>query len=171
MAFSGLLVGSLIVLVIIVPIAGILLRAGVSFANKLLGPKPVTGGSDRAETWADEHATTMSSPVEAAGSEPVNPYRTPRHAESLAVVPVGVIPAPSFGYACGIAFVAGFVNLISTGVIEALFSPASGGLAYIALKLFANVVVYMTIYKFMLPTSFGRAALVWFLQFLSLIHI
>ena len=149
-------------ILLVVLIGAILFRAGVSMANKVLGPQKL------------ETSDQQLSIGETIGNVPVvkdsTPYSAP--ASSLATpsqITTTAIPEPSMGKACGIvlvqALVSGLVNFVLALLLQNI-GPTGEGVV-----LLASFLVAVAIYSAMLPTTFGKASLVYVFQILIAVAI
>jgi len=174
------------ILFIAVAVGALLLRAAVSLANKVLGPvgppaMPESGlpiSSDGFKPQAsDESPFAIQTQMPAEPSDlDGNPFATP------AVAATGAIPSapgtrnaikePDFGKAMGIVFLSG----VATGILNFLFGLISSEvrvepILVIPLNLVLGVLITIFIYAGMLPTTFGKAALVYLFYVLIAIAV
>ena len=149
-----------------VVIGAVFLRASISLANKVFSPE-VSG-------YRPPPRQLPSDNISSAMPDPSNPYAAP----STPMAPAyggtfrPAIPEPSFGKAMGIVAVAGIVG----GVINIVIGLVLQGSPELALvggfaNLLVGFLVSSTVYSMMLPTSFGRAALVYLFTILIVIAI
>lgn len=145
---------------VVLPIFAVVLRGGVSIANRMLGPQ-----------------TPVTRPFEERGSggdyDPDNPFAAPRVQSVAQESPSHqAIPTPKFGWAVLIVFVSFVVYsaLRFVGVLLLIRVPPIGSVGvafgFQALTLALQFVLWSAIRKWMLPTSFGKAALVTVFEFL-----
>lgn len=148
-------------LVIALVIGAVLLRAAVHIANQVVGNRPSSSN------------TQFGYPGESYGTsrgmlDESNPFAVPTVQTIAADVSQGTgIPTPDFGRACLIVFVNGLVSF-GLGLVLGLFL---GGVESRILAQVLGIGVSIVVYQNMLPTSFGRAALVWLFQFLIVLAI
>lgn len=147
----GVLCGIAVFFVILLMIISVIMRFAVSLANKCLG------SSSRSRSYDDDWDDDWDAPR----------YRRGR--------PGGAIPEPTFGKGMLIAFVAYLINAVVSFAIGIVFGVGiqgmgAGGMrggaapAMMLLAQFISAVVGFLIWSgiltAMLPTSFGRGALV-----------
>ena len=162
----GLLLIIPVMLTIGAVIGAVLLRAGVSMANKLLGSQLV--GREPLQpigppgTFNPDPVTTTPNPiVETLPTEQGNPYASP----AVNAMPVAPSPQlqkairePSFGHAIGIVF----LQLIATTMVNFAIGLAIPGESTGAILAFVlGFFITTGIYAGMLPTSYGKAFLVY----------
>lgn len=163
-AIAGLFVGLIFGLAIGVPIAAVLLRAGVSITNRILGAS--TAVSNLADAEADV-ATDSTADV-------LNPFAAPtvRSDAGNGIGPVRGIEEPIFSRACEIVFKQMIIGIVVNFAVG--FMGGYGRLNPLILALSGQVLYFLfavLIYKSMLPTSPGRAVLVYVTQLLLVIAI
>ena len=82
------------------------------------------------------------------------------------------IAEPSFGKACGIVFVNGLISVVINILINLVVQNAPElAIAGLGVNLIAGFLVASLVYSTMLPTSFGRGALVYLISVLIMIVI
>ena len=177
MLFLFVLVSSSIAGIIASLLVTVVLRAAVFLANKFLKPKPVASQRQQIDLPADflaeqKPAEARSRSVDMASN--TNPYATLRNANSTKTKKANkankankakllAIPEPSFGRAWAITC----VQSVAILVVVALFCQAPisrlvvsvGGIVF-------GFVITMLVYASMLPTTGGRAVVVFVLQLL-----
>lgn len=153
MAGAPTLIAILILLLFGSLMGAVLLRAAISVANKILGKQP-----------AANETQPFSEPVESLSSEPMdstNPYSPPTHAATNVASGSTAIPEPNFGFAIVISLAVSLAGGVIGGVFGALtegseVTEAVGSI----LSLVLSFVVSAFILSKLLPTTYGRAALV-----------
>lgn len=156
----GMICGGIFVFIIVLMIVSVIMRFAVVLANKCFGGSASSTYSDDWDDWDDAPRS----------------YRGRRQN--------ALIPEPSFGKGMGIAFVAYIVNFVVNFAIGIAFGVGMQGMArggmrggadpalFILVQGMSMVVSFLIwsgILTAMLPTSFGRAALV--TLFMALIGI
>jgi len=151
-------------------IGAVFLRAGISLANRTLGPIKVEF-PQQPQSLPDQFG--VADPVVSI-DEPIvdnsNPYASPA---SYTAPPRDVvtyaIPEPAFGKATGIvliqSLVAGVINFVAAVLLE---RHVDGSIIFVAI-LFVNFLVASIVYTLMLPTSYGKAVLVCMFQALVIL--
>jgi hypothetical protein len=145
-------------------VAAVILRAGISIANKVLGDRP------------NEEDYPGSTEL----SQPIGPRQTSSNPYAAGAIVTEQKPAlhhsgkaiaePSFGRAMFIAFVVALGQLPASAVSNTIDMAMAAPLgALIALPL--NFVISAAIKAGMLSTTFGRASLVTLFEFLIVIGI
>ncbi len=151
-----------VVLGIGVLVGAVIFRAAVHLANK------VVGGRSSGPTNSQFGYSNDSFGSGASSFDESNPFATPM-TRTIAVDPSAGygIPEPTFGRACLIVFVNGLVAF-GIGIILGFLGVAAGvGQGEIRLlSQILGIVVAIVVYQAMLPTTIGRAALVWLFQLL-----
>lgn len=137
-----------------------LLRAAVSLANRFLAPIQVV-----------QDATDYHSPLAASDeslADESNPYASPLG--DLAPEQTGstpALPVPSMVYASGIilvqALLTGMWRVLIDGIVD---PPASMAIVVAVGNLFIGFLIASAVYRTMLPTSFGKAMLVYLINIL-----
>ncbi|MBL8811720.1 MAG: hypothetical protein JNM43_16240 [Planctomycetaceae bacterium] len=149
------------VLIIILVIGAVLLRIAVQITNQVVGNKPSSSNTQfgyQSESYGTSRGMLDES----------NPFAVPQVQTIAADVSLGTgVPTPDFGRACLIVFVNGLANF-AVGVVLGLVM--GGGEARILSQLL-GIGVSIFVYQNMLPTTLGRAALVWLFQFLIVVAI
>lgn len=151
---------------IAVLVGAVIFRAAVHLANKVVGGRSGGPANSQFGYPSDSFGTGGGSLDES------NPFATPM-TRTIAVDPsVGYgIPEPTFGRACLIVFVNGLVAF-GIGIILGFVGAAVGGQVPIRLvSQILGIVVAIVVYQAMLPTTLGRAALVWLFQLLIVIAV
>lgn len=147
-----LLVGFLVV----IPIMAMILRGAASMANRVLG-----GGQPHQQPPQFEERTSGSS------FDPDNPFAAPQTQTVVHANPNGV-PVPGFGRALGIAFACVISNYVFRFAFAIVASRLVGAQAFFAIgsavSLVINFLVWSFLHSWLLPTKFGRAALVVFFE-------
>jgi len=151
----------LVGLILGVLIGAILFRAGVSLANKVLGPQAIEL-SDKEQPVGE---TFINAPV----AKNANPYAAPASPSAkLSQANTAAIPEPNMGKACGIvlvhALIAGMINFF-------VYLLLQDSLAASLANLILGFLLATSVYSAMLPTTFGRAALVYVFQMLIALAI
>lgn len=148
-------------------IGAVIFRAAVHIANKIVGGRNSGPTNTQFGYPGDSFGTGGGSFDES------NPFATPM-TRTIAVDPsVGFgIPEPTFGRACLIVFVNGLVAF-GIGIVLGLIGGGVGvGQREIqVVAQFLGIVVSIVVYQAMLPTTIGRAALVWLFQLLIILAI
>lgn len=157
----GLLIGLLI--------GAVILRAAVSLANKILGNRqlPIT------DHYADGYQNTAA-PIGGGNPYSDNPYEARDSPDRGIADPqaMGLIPEPSTGRAVAIVFVVFVFNAIigfllrNSGILVNL--PIA--VAYL-LNQVVGFAILVPMYKALLPTTWPRAILVYFMNLLIVIGI
>ncbi|MBM3980288.1 MAG: hypothetical protein FJ304_08380 [Planctomycetes bacterium] len=145
-------------IVIIIPLVGligsVIIRGGVSFANKCL-PKPdprgprVTRYDDDDDEFGDEY-----------DYDDWAEYDRPKGRRKP---PPGAIPEPGLGHAMGITYVLAIAQAIVSFVAQAVardIDDLAPAVMLIAIAIALQFVISAGIHAGMLPTAFGRACLV-----------
>jgi hypothetical protein len=152
---------------IAVLVGAVIFRAAVNLANKVVGGR----GGGPTNTQFGYSGDSFGS---GGGSfDESNPFAQPM-TRTIAVDPsVGSgIPEPTFGRACLIVFVNGLVAF-GLGIVMGLIGGNAGadqGTIRL-LSQILGIVVAIVVYQAMLPTTIGRAALVWLFQLLIIFAI
>ena len=143
-----------VLLFVFVLIGAVFLRASVGFANRFL---PHVASNTTVQIQATER------PIE-TGDES-NPYRAPTVQEvSTATTTGGAIPEPSFSRAIAIVLIVSGAGLIG-GILAGRFvSVRLDSLIWMLINLFVTGGIAVAVLKFMLPTTFGRATAVFFIE-------
>lgn len=150
-----------VVLVIGLVIGAVLLRVAVHITNQVVGNRPSSSN------------TQFGFPGESYGTsrgmlDESNPFAIPQVQTIAADVSQGTgVPTPDFGRACLIVFVNGLVSF-GLGLVLGL---VVGGVESRIVAQLLGIGVSILVYQNMLPTSMGRAALVWLFQFLIVLAI
>lgn len=146
-------------LVIGLPILAIILRASVGLSNKFLGQSGETGGVRYEETA-----------LPPAGQDAGNPYAIGGFSEG-GEVHYGSgsgIPEPSFGKAYGIVLVAAICGFPIGFIMGLLQVPP---LLANVINLLVAIPINVLVFSKMLPTTIGRATLVYVCQVLISIAV
>lgn len=146
-------------IVFYVLIGAVLLRVSVGISNRILGVKR---DSSRSASVA-HFGGAMESAVD--DSNPFAPPATPSIAIDISRSATEGVPEPRFGSACVIVLAAGLLSVIAGSLIGLLGSLGKSSTLMIQFN--SQVVsfgVAVLVYKTMLPTSAGRAALVYVTQ-------
>jgi hypothetical protein len=157
-ALGGMLCVLLIALPIGLLVGAVILRAAVSWYNRMSG---ATGGAAPPAAYAG-----YSSNV-ATATDSNNPFASPTtYGATAAPVNVGV-PEPGIGRAMGIVFVSALAGLPVSIVVEVILAAApEARLPLTVLSIPLNFLIGAAILKAMLPTDrFGTACLISLLQF------
>lgn len=152
---------------IAVLVGAVIFRAAVHLANKVVGGR--SGGPTNTQFGypSDSFGTGGGSFDES------NPFATPMTRTIAVDSSAGYgIPEPTFGRACLIVFVNGLVAF-GIGIVLGFLGVAAGaGPGEIRLiSQILGIVVAILVYQAMLPTTIGRAALVWLFQLLIIFAI
>jgi len=148
-------------------IGAVIFRAAVNLANKVVGGRSSGPTNTQFGYPSDSFGTGGGSLDES------NPFATPTTRTIAVDASVGNgIPEPTFGRACLIVFVNGLVAF-GIGIILGFIGVAAGmGQGEIRLvSQILGIVVAIVVYQAMLPTTLGRAALVWLFQLLIIFAI
>lgn len=165
-AIAGLLLGLICGLAIGLPIGAVILRAAISLANKMLGPK-------------SQELIERSSSSSPSGFSSSDPFAAPQ--TQTVVKTAGAVPEPDFGKALLVAlvtmvcnFVVSFMVGLATGFVlagtEIRDQAAITFIAQLASLPFSFLTI-AAVRTFMLPTTFGRGALVTLFEFLIVIAV
>jgi len=153
-----------IVIIVVSVILAVLLRASISISNKILAPST---------NEFEERRTEFSPPPSPPNIAPDdgNPFAspttsTPRQFEAPGQIVTQAVPQPNFGRALTITLLH---TLIGFGINTA-FAIALGD-SYSLVQIAVGAVVATILYSQMLPTTAGRALLVYFFQLLIMIAI
>ena len=164
---------------IVVAVGAVFLRGGVWLANKVFSPvpRPLQPPIDLPSDFLEEEKPTSGNPfAKPMGSTSVrtttdsNPYAAPQSYGSLAKVPnttPKAIPEPNFGKACGINFI---LFLIAFG-FNFVVASLGGLIAAQIIGLIFGFFVAVLIYGAMLPTTPGKAAVVYLFQLLLIFAV
>ncbi|MDB2686048.1 hypothetical protein N9Y42_02450 [Mariniblastus sp.] len=175
-------------------VIAVFFRAAVFFANKVFLPTPVRSqpSIDLPADFLKETSTIEAPAIEASAikiSTETNPFAKPAGTASVSVntdsnpyaapqsygTPAKsgsatkfAIPEPNFGKACGIVL----LHFLASGVINVMFSmapiePMFGIISLIAVGFIAAMLIYAA----MLPTTLGKAAVVYLFQLLLMIVV
>lgn len=157
-----------IVIIVASVMLAVLLRASISISNKILPPSTSHFEETRTE-FSPPPSTPTSTPNIAPDDG--NPFAspttsTPRQFEAPGQIVTHAVPQPNFGRALTITLL---YTLIGFGINTA-FAIALGD-SYSLVQIAVGAVVATLLYSKMLPTTAGRALLVYFFQMLIMIAI
>jgi len=158
----GLACGLIFILAICLTIGAVLLRASIGVTNWLLGAKKSQ------EIEEDLSEIEIPSDDSTRPHDSTNPYESPRSlALTTARRKIGgdAIPEPSFGRACVISLI--YIVLPILVIIPFGLLGNAGGGNPIGVQIASQIVgfsVFVMTLIVMLPTSFGRATLIYFVQ-------
>ena len=154
----GVMIGMTFGLTIGVVIGAVIFRAAVALANKLLGGEQVTH-------FAPAGTEPSSEVIDVS-----NPYSSPSQPSQTVETLVGAIPEPGFGRACLIVLIASIIGFVINFLVgfQGNVLPQA---AVMSLTLLVGFLVSTLIYKWMLPTTLPRAALVYLFQILIILAI
>jgi hypothetical protein len=152
-----ILLAPLVFIFIVLPIAAVFLRAAISLSNRILGASSVSGVRSVVEV---PHSAGQP-------DDGSNPYATPGTVTIEGDLSGGVdpIPEPTFGSACGIVLATGILTFVVAFVVN--FLGSAGMVDPLLLQAISQVIgfgIAIIVNKSMLPTSLGRAALVYLMQ-------
>ncbi|HQX50439.1 MAG TPA: hypothetical protein PLR25_11050 [Planctomycetaceae bacterium] len=149
-----------VVLAVSVLLGAVLLRASVGIANRILG---VRSGPERI------HSAAEFGSISNTGVDESNPFSAPT-TQSIAASRTGAVDGirqPNFLGACGIVFVSTLLSMVAGGIVGTI-----GRLGHVKPTMnqlnsqIVGIGITLLIYKIMLPTSVGRAVLLFVLQVL-----
>lgn len=136
------------ILLAIVLIGASLLRAGVSLTNSMLGPE------EPIELPRQQHEVQTGDALQV--TKDLNPYSAPAsYAAPLNPLSTTVVPEPGRVKACGIVL----AHVLNSGLIHIVFIRLMA-------TLLVGFLVAPILYRFLLPTTFGKAAIVYVFQVL-----
>ena len=145
-------------------IGAVLLLASVHITNKVVGNKPASSNTQFG--YSDETYATSRGMLDES-----NPFAVPTVQTIAADVSQGPgVPMPDFGRACLIVFVNGLATM-GVGFVLGLLIGGAGARMSGLLPQIVGIGISILVYQNLLPTSFGRAALVWLFQFLIVLAI
>jgi|GEM_PF-5908498 len=163
---AGRLLGAIITMGIVALFGAIILRAAVAAVNRILGPQTVPNdGQTLASQEVTEELLTDSTAYDSA-----NPYSPPMHSATAtgSTATTLAVAEPSYGRALAICTVIGLFSVFINFGLELAGAPRS---VLALIKLPANFVIGSIVFKLMIPTSFGKAMLVYLLYGLIAIAI